>query len=271
MRVFNVEEGNRFGTQASSKGNQIKWFIDNCYIKADTYGYESVAEIVSCILCKNAGLKYIKYMPCIIMENTGFGVIKHRGCYSINILRNNENIKSLYRILKNRYSNAEIEQFWVDYCCSELVDKLVYEISIETGVKIDTLMNYLSNICKLDALIINEDRHINNLALIEKDNKYRVAPIFDNGFSLLSFIAESPFEYDFRILIKYKRARPFFRDFDLQAGYFKDYPLLKINYKQLLNDLHNIKIDGYELYIERAINVLLYRLEQTRGVIWHEI
>lgn len=271
LKEFTVNKQQRFDIQTSSKGNQTKWVVGDYFIKADTFGYESVAEIISYIFCKNAGIKCIKYAPCIIKENQGIGVQTYRGCYSKNILHNNEFIRSFHRVLKNRYTKSEIEQFWCDYYCRGLVDKIAYEVSDITGVKIEAIMNYLSTVCKLDALIINEDRHINNLALIEKDGKYKTAPIFDNGFSLLSFIRESPLEYDFRELIQYKRAKPFFRDFDLQAGYFKEYPLLKVDYKKLIADLQKVNISGYEIYIERAISVLLYRLEQTRGVLWNEI
>ena len=50
------------------------------------------------------------------------------------------------------------------------------------------IKKYLKNIFTLDYIILNEDRHFNNLAVISdtNNNKYLTAPIFDNGKSLLN-------------------------------------------------------------------------------------
>ena len=151
--------------QTSSKGNQTKWVVDDYFIKADTFGYESVAEIISYIFCKNAGIKCIKYEPCIIKENQGFVIQTYTGCYSKNILYDNEYIRSFHRILKSRYTKPEIEQFWCDYFCRGLVDKIAYEVSDITGVKIKTIMNlkqdiYILNSIKINSVIIIITIHI---------------------------------------------------------------------------------------------------------------
>ena len=38
---------------------------------------------------------------------------------------------------------------------------------------------------EVDALFYNDDRHLNNIALIEQDEKNDYCPIFDNGAGLL--------------------------------------------------------------------------------------
>lgn len=271
MKIFNITSNNRFMNQSSSKGNQIKWYLDDYFIKADTYGYESIAEIIGYLLCKNADLHCIVYKPCVIKEQTNVGVKEYIGCYSKNVLKSGENFKSFYRLLKDNYGISGIMQLFDDYYCEDLVNQIVSEISKMTNLSTMVLKNYVSNICKLDAIIVNEDRHLNNIALIEKNGVFKIAPIFDNGISLLSYLPESPFDYDFRELIKYKRSKPFFRDFDIQASYFKDFPKLKIHYKNLVTDLQKLKFDGMEIQLQRALNVLFYRLEQTRGILWYEI
>lgn len=45
MKVFNVSRENRFELSSTSKGNQIKWVKGNKFLKADTMGYESIAEV----------------------------------------------------------------------------------------------------------------------------------------------------------------------------------------------------------------------------------
>lgn len=63
------------------------------------------------------------------------------------------------------------------------MDYIVACVYKSTGVDI---RGYLIILAYIDSLILNEDRHFYNICLIEKDEEYRVAPIFDNGLSLLS-------------------------------------------------------------------------------------
>ena len=71
------------------------------------------------------------------------------------------------------------------------------------------ISDYLRKIITLDYLILNEDRHFNNLALICGDNGFKCAPIFDNGMSLLT--ANQSVNWNFGIEENVKRvvARPF--------------------------------------------------------------
>ena len=43
LKYFNVSDEDTFVLSSSSKGNQVKWFKDNYFIKQDTMGYESIA------------------------------------------------------------------------------------------------------------------------------------------------------------------------------------------------------------------------------------
>ena len=40
---------------------------------------------------------------------------------------------------------------------------------------------YLTLLFEVDALIANEDRHLNNIAILEENGKYHYCPLFDNG------------------------------------------------------------------------------------------
>ena len=40
---------------------------------------------------------------------------------------------------------------------------------------------YLTLLFEIDSLILNDDRHLNNIAIIEQDGRYDYCPIFDNG------------------------------------------------------------------------------------------
>ena len=47
---------------------------------------------------------------------------------------------------------------------------------------------YLTLLFEIDALFLNDDRHLNNIAVLESGGKYDYCPIFDNGAGLLSNI-----------------------------------------------------------------------------------
>lgn len=45
--MFEVNEDSILTFQGTSKGNQAKWNIDDCWVKRDYLGYESLAEVVT--------------------------------------------------------------------------------------------------------------------------------------------------------------------------------------------------------------------------------
>ena len=126
----------------------------------------------------------------------------------------------------------------------------------------------------IDSIILNEDRHFNNISLIEKDGEYRVAPIFDNGLSLLSDTSQDyRYGVSLDILIRKVKCMPFVNSFSKQVGYFENSPLV-IDMDGFLAKLEIIdanldsyvpfKQDGYK----RAKIVLLKRLNEMEGILW---
>ena len=70
----------------------------------------------------------------------------------------------------------------------------------------------------MDALFLNDDRHLNNIAVIEQGGKFKYCPIFDNGAGLLSNVQFSPMDIDPKGLIKDVVARPFNTSFTRQMN-----------------------------------------------------
>ena len=73
---------------------------------------------------------------------------------------------------------------------------------------------------EIDAFLLNDDRHFNNIALIYSNNHYKLCPIFDNGSALLSD-TKLDYQMDKNIydLIDYAKPKTFTHDFyeQLQA------------------------------------------------------
>jgi hypothetical protein len=89
---------------------------------------------------------------------------------------------------------------------------------------------YLTLLFELDSLILNDDRHLNNIAVIEKNGKYDYCPIFDNGAGLLSNTQIYRMDIQTKALIHTVRSRPFNTTFNRQLSTVRElyHPQFKI-------------------------------------------
>lgn len=162
----------------TSEGTQVKYYKDGYWYKEDFYGGEARAEYLISGILQFSDLnreEYVKYE---------IGILNGKNaCRSKNFLGDGEEFISLYRYYQltvGRKLNEDILKYETPKERADFVLKFFRETC-----KLD-LKDYFSKIFTLDALILNEDRHFNNLGIIcTEDGTYRAAPIFDNGKSLL--------------------------------------------------------------------------------------
>ena len=271
MEIY-VDVSDRFKLQATTKGNQIKWHRGNLWIKADSMGYESIAEYLSTILESYIrGLKYVKYDLCTVKE-TGTGKMKtYNCCVSESFLTGSEYIVSAQRMIYAILGAEKAKDLVVKRTGVDLLAHTIEICSRCTGIDELTIYKYLSTICKLDAITLNEDRHLNNIAFIYDGKKYRLAPIFDNGMGLLADTESFPLNRGYSVWMQSVRARPFCSDFIEQALLFEDFGPLKLDYVNFVNEVNKIRIPERDKEFERAKGVLMRRLEETKGVVWDAI
>ena len=272
IREIYVDVSDRFKLQATTKGNQIKWHRGNLWIKADSMGYESIAEYLSTILESYIrGLKYVKYDLCTVKE-TGTGKMKtYNCCVSESFLTGSEYIVSAQRMIYAILGTEKAKDLVVKRTGVDLLAHTIEICSRCTGIDELTIYKYLSTICKLDAITLNEDRHLNNIAFIYDGKKYRLAPIFDNGMGLLADTESFPLNRGYSVWMQSVRARPFCSDFIEQALLFEDFGPLKLDYINFVNEVNKIRIPERAKEFERAKGVLMRRLEETKGVVWDAI
>lgn len=169
--------------QTTSKGNQTKYTNSNIWIKLNYLGYEDIAEVFTSELLKCSNLEpseYVEYKLCNINdEEKG---TKFNGCVSKQFIGSGESVITIGRILqKYGLSQGYIDGIKDTHKRLQIILEKTY---METGIDIT---DYLRKLFTLDAIILNEDRHIYNIALIvNEQGQYRIAPIYDNGLSLLS-------------------------------------------------------------------------------------
>lgn len=80
--------------------------------------------------------------------------------------------------------------------------------------------DYLKKIFMLDMIVLNEDRHVNNLAVIFDGTEFRPAPIFDNGVSLLTANLSVNWHFSMEENVKRVIARPFSGSHEKMYEYF---------------------------------------------------
>ena len=86
---------------------------------------------------------------------------------------------------------------------------------------------------EIDALFLNDDRHLNNIAVIEQNGKFKYCPIFDNGAGLLSNVQFYPMDIDPKGLIKDIVARPFNTSFTRQINTARSLYSRQLKFPQL--------------------------------------
>lgn len=263
MTVISLSAKDLLLNSSTSKGTQLKWVKNNLFIKADMLGYESVAEaVVSDFLKYIEDIDFVDYSLCKIVEDNSKS---YYGCYSKSFLSPNEECISFYKLLKTYYGSGKIlEEKLKGYQGKEKCLLILSIVQSITGLDLST---YVDNILKLDAITLNEDRHLNNLCMIRGISGWRVCPIFDNGLSLLSDLNAYPYGNPVRLLCSRVKAKPFSTDFSKQAKYISNRPLI-IDFKRYEQDLRNKTVDFKNKDFMRATSVLLGRCRKLEGILW---
>ena len=179
--IIEVNSTDRTISSTSSKGNQIKWCINNIWLKADDLGYEGLTESVASAVLKQSNITNFVDYKCVRIKEVDTGRV-YRGCLSNSFLNKNERLITLYRLFATHGINLDII---LANMSTEQRLQYVIEKTIEF-TQIKEFGSWLGLLLEFDAFILNEDRHFHNIAVIKTDNDYRCMPIFDNGAGLLS-------------------------------------------------------------------------------------
>ena len=204
--------------ETSSKGNQEKWVEGNRWYKLDQFGYEALAETMISQMLERSNceqdypFRFTRYQ----MERIAAHGVERTGCSSENFLLPGQSIITLSHLYK-RESETSLRNLLARQSSDK--KRIVYlaETTAElTGLEL--FPQYLTLLFEIDALFLNDDRHLNNIAVLESGGKYDYCPIFDNGAGLLSNMRTAPMDIEPKALIAAQRARPFGTTFNRQAG-----------------------------------------------------
>ena len=69
-------------------------------------------------------------------------------------------------------------------------DKIRITMDFVRSLNISGADRYLTALIEFDALILNEDRHTNNICFIRRQDGLHIGPVFDNGCSTFVLYAD---------------------------------------------------------------------------------
>ena len=206
--------------ETSSKGNQEKWLdaATNCWYKLDQFGYEALAETLVSTLLEQSNIEidtpfsFVRYR----MEKLHVHGRDRTGCASENFLKPGQSLITVNRLLTNNLG-MPLKEKLAQLPSDKRRVAFLAEVTAEyTGLR--EFPRYLTLLFEVDALFCNDDRHLNNIAVIEQGGRYDYCPIFDNGAGLLSNTQLSQMDIDPKELIAVLRARPFNTTFTRQMN-----------------------------------------------------
>ena len=195
----------------SSKGNQLKFKRDDMWYKADYLGYEGLAEYTVSKLLAYSNLgkdEYVDYdLDRITYNGQVFNACKSRDfCDGWQLIT----LERLFKQMRGQGLNSMIYSIEDHY---ERLKMIVDQVETVTGIK--DFGAYMCKMLTIDSLFLNEDRHTHNLAVMtDNANKFKAAPIFDNGAGLMSDTTlEYPLDKDYILLMDKVRPKTFCDDF----------------------------------------------------------
>ncbi len=153
--------------ETSSKGNQEKWRENGRWYKLDLFGYEGLAETVLSTLLRQTnvealGFRYVPYR----MERLEVHRRVRSGCSSPDFLQPGESILTLADLFRKgvgpNWQAAATRQ-------PNLAGKVRW--MVEQTIRLTGLQRfgvYLTLLFEADMLFGNEDRHLNNIAVLRR-------------------------------------------------------------------------------------------------------
>lgn len=139
----------------------------NSYSIGNTYGMEPYSEVLASIFADVIDINHVKYR---IELASKFPEIKTYDCEHVSIC-------------EKLVTDAQIMHYaeYADLCSGGSCKDYFYFLTTQ-----EELIEDVYKMLIFDAVIGNEDRHLNNFDILYSGNSIRLAPIIDNGGSLLA-------------------------------------------------------------------------------------
>ncbi len=246
----------------SSLGNQEKWRTEDGYwIKIDQFGYESLAEHIASRIIKKIVPNDIKGLTVVSYD---LSTCEYHGnnvtcSVSRDFKKDGESIVTISKLLRKTAGDDLGRIFAGMKNDKERISFIVENISSVVGLK--DFPRYLTLLFEIDGLILNDDRHLNNIAVIEKRGRFKLCPIFDNGAAFLSNQMYKRMDIDPKYLAGKCSARPLNTSFKRQVKIVRELYGTQIGDVSVDEEyVRSIVLPTLEYYPQRDRDIILSRV-----------
>ena len=247
----------------SSKGNQEKWCENNVWYKLDQFGYEALAEAVASKILEKSNIEadtpftFVRYD----VEKVNVHNIARTACVSENFLNSGKAIVTINKLISNNLDTSllhKLSKFNSDKKRIQYIVDMTTEI---TGLK--CFDKYLTLLFEIDSLIMNDDRHLNNIAVLENNGKFDYCPIFDNGAGLLSNMQIYKTDIEPKGIMKVMVASPFSMTFNRELKTIHSLYGSVLKFPKFTKaEIDDIISPYLEFYPKRDRSIIKNRVEQ---------
>lgn len=247
----------------SSKGNQMKWYQDGYWYKADQFGYESLAEVVTSRLLKESSVQNaVLYEPVVIRYKGK----DYRGCRSENFRKKEEVLVTLERLFRSHTTIGLAKQL---SRMPSVKERIKYTEEIVCNItRLGDFGKYIATMLEMDAFFLNEDRHTNNISILynKENDTYRLCPFYDMGLSLFAdtkvdFTLDKNYFYCKEKIV----AKPFSRDFDEQMDAANDLYGSHLKFAFSTNQIAQVIDDLREEWLLTEADIAIGRVNGYSG------
>lgn len=177
------------------------------------YGYEPFSEAIASVVAEHLGFKHIHYK---LIPADQCSEVKCYGIEYASICKWQDTKPGTQRLTALQYMELSV---------GKRGDTNYWQIFRQYNPDVQSFLSMLV----LDAIIGNEDRHLNNWELFVSDGGVEMSPIFDNGASLLSYVPDNKISSG--NFIGRDKAKPFKHTHELQVALIKKYyPKYKLSF-----------------------------------------
>lgn len=247
----------------SSKGNQEKWCENNVWYKLDQFGYEALAEAVASKILEKSNIEadtpftFVRYD----VEKVNVHNIARTTCVSENFLNCGNAIVTINKLISNNLDTSllhKLSKFNSDKKRIQYIVDITTEI---TGLK--CFDKYLTLLFEIDSLIMNDDRHLNNIAVLENNGKFDYCPIFDNGAGFLSNMQIYKTDIEPKGIMKVMVASPFSMTFNRELKTIHSLYGSVLKFPKFTKaEIDDIISPYLEFYPKRDRSIIKNRVEQ---------
>lgn len=216
--------------------------------------YEAYGEYIAYHVAKEIGFEdYVIPYKLIDIELADNDNAKLVACSSENFLSSGESFTGIGKFVKDSGTRFQNTSGYGLY--NEILQR----------IKIPGYEEYLERCLILDYIILNVDRHLNNIGFIANRNGIsRIPPIFDNGACLgcnMNLVPEIKWSDAMKF---YFKQRPFYIDFDTQMELIKP---SKIKISHNISKVYTVinKLDIPEYRKEFMISILKQRIQDMKN------